>query len=376
MSSPPPPSSKIEWAKLGLTVDDIVNGHIESTYTVGEAQWTPPQLVKDPYIRIHGLSPALNYGMQAYEGLKAVRTPAGTIALFRPEFHADRMQHSATTVSMPPVPQNVFISCIEAAVRANAEFVGPADSAAVLYVRPVLFAVGPQLALEPPSRFAFAVYVQPATTYHGIQPLPCLIMEHFDRTATRGTGHAKIGGNYAPMIKFSQEAKKKGFYMTLHLDSATMTEIEEFSTSGFIGVKAGTDGAKGTLCIPDSKQVIASVTSDTVQVIAKQLGYVIENRAVKFDELKEFSEVLAVGTAGESGHRPRKRVTLILNSSTASVLSIAAIVREGTGDKFLYCTDGKPCPVATELEAAVTSAIRGRSEDLHGWLHEVPFPES
>lgn len=355
--APPPPLSNIDWTKLGLTVNDSVNGHIEAIFTLETDSWSAPRFVSDPYIRIHGLSPALNYGMQAYEGLKAVRTPSNKITIFRPQFHAKRMMHSAETVSMPPVPEDLFMPCIVEAVRANAGFIGPADSNAVLYIRPLLFGSGPMLALEPPSSFTFAVYVQPATTYHGVQPLPCLVMEGFDRAATRGTGHAKIGGNYAPGIKYSRAAKQKGFYMTLHLDSATQSEIDEFSTSGFVGVirPEGSDG-KGTLVVPDAKQVIDSVTSDSIQTIARSLGYTVEKRPVKYAELSSFAEVLAVGTA-------------------ASVLPIAAIVRESTGDKFIYCPTGKPGPAAMELSAAITARIRGQVADENGWLFEVPFPE-
>lgn len=48
----------------------LVNGHIESTYSVEEGKWTAPKFIKDPYLRVHGLSTALNYGQQVYEGLK------------------------------------------------------------------------------------------------------------------------------------------------------------------------------------------------------------------------------------------------------------------------------------------------------------------
>lgn len=52
-----------------------VNGHVESRWTVETGQWSEPIFVPDPYLRIHGLSPALNYGQQAYEGLKGTTHP-------------------------------------------------------------------------------------------------------------------------------------------------------------------------------------------------------------------------------------------------------------------------------------------------------------
>ncbi len=39
-----------------------MNGHIESRYSVKTGKWTEPAFVEDPYLRIHGMAPGLNYG--------------------------------------------------------------------------------------------------------------------------------------------------------------------------------------------------------------------------------------------------------------------------------------------------------------------------
>ncbi|KAF7512375.1 hypothetical protein GJ744_001943 [Endocarpon pusillum] len=384
-----PPLPTIEWDKLGLAVTDSVNGHVECTYSTTTSTWSPPTFVTDPYLRIHGLSPALNYGMQAFEGLKALRLASSsassggggdTISIFRPHLHCTRLAHSATVASMPPVPEPLFLEALSLAVRGNAEYVGPSTSDAILYIRPLLFGSGPQLALEPPSQFTFAVYVQPATTYHGLQPLPCVVVEDFDRAATRGTGSAKIGGNYAPVMRWSRRAKAQGYYMTLHLDSATQSEIDEFSTSGFIGVKkieadtpangqaamatptAVNGEAKenpklnATLLIPSSPNILHSVTSDSVVHLAQhKLHLPIARRPVPFSELASLSEVLAVGTA-------------------ASVLPIASVSRLSTDEKYVFVgADGKAGEVGVELAALLKAYMRGEVEDEFGWRYEVGF---
>ena len=38
------------------------------------------------------------------------------------------------------------------------------------------------------------------------------------------------------MLRWSDKARDEGYGITLHLDSQTRSEIDEFSTSGFIGV--------------------------------------------------------------------------------------------------------------------------------------------
>ena len=260
-----------------------VNGHIESTYSVKTGKWTTPKFVTSPYLSIHGMAPGLNYGQQCYEGLKAFRAPDDkTINIFRAQENAKRMQHSASYISIPEVPVEHFSKCVHLAVALNAAYVPPHRTGAAMYIRPLLFGSSAQLGLSPPEEYTFLVYVLPTGVYHGIHPIDALILEDFDRAAPEGTGSAKVGGNYAPVLRFSERARNEGFGITLHLDSKTRTEIDEFSTSGFIGIKG--DAAEGkdvTLVVPDSKNVINSVTSDSAFKIAKSWGWKVEKRPVR-----------------------------------------------------------------------------------------------
>jgi branched-chain amino acid aminotransferase len=188
------------------------------------------------------------------------------------------MQHSASFISIPPVPTDHFLRCCRLAVALNAEYVPPHRTGAAMYVRPLLFGSSAQLGLNPPEEYTFLVFVLPVGVYHGVHPVKALILEDFDRAAPDGTGSAKVGGNYAPVLRHSEKASKEGYGITLHLDSKTRTEVDEFSTSGFIGVKK--DGEEITMVVPDSKNVIRSVTSDSIQEIAKSRGWKVEVRSV------------------------------------------------------------------------------------------------
>ena len=256
-----------------------VNGHIESHYSRSTGKWTPLQFVTDPYIRLHGMAPALNYGQQAYEGLKAFRTPTDEIQIFRPDQNAARMQHSAEFISCPPVPTDLFLDAVRAAVSLNADYVPPHETGAAMYVRPQIYGSSAQLGLSPPEEYTFSVYVLPTGVYHGTHPVRALILDEFDRAAPNGTGSAKVGGNYAPVLRWSDRAREDGFGITLHLDSATHSEIDEFSTSGFIG--AIVDGDNVTLVVPDSKNVIQSVTSNSITDIGRSFGWNVERRSVR-----------------------------------------------------------------------------------------------
>lgn len=188
------------------------------------------------------------------------------------------MVHSASFISIPPVPESHFIRCVHLAVGLNAAYVPPHRTGAALYIRPLLFGSCAQLGLNPPEEYTFVVYVLPVGVYHGVHPVDALILEDFDRAAPEGTGSAKVGGNYAPVIRWSDKAREEGYGITLHLDSKTRSEIDEFSTSAFLGVKK--DGDDYTLVVPDSKNVIKSVTSDSCVRLAKSFGWKTEIRKV------------------------------------------------------------------------------------------------
>ena len=190
------------------------------------------------------------------------------------------MQHSASFISIPDVPVDHFNRCVHLAVSLNAEYVPPHETGAAMYIRPLLFGSSAQLGLNPPEEYTFLVYVLPVGVYHGVKPVAALVLEDFDRAAPEGTGSAKVGGNYAPVLRHSQKAYAEGYGITLHLDSKTRTVIDEFSTSGFIGITQ--KGDEISMVVPDSKSVIKSVTSESVCEIARSFGWKVEARPVSY----------------------------------------------------------------------------------------------
>ncbi|KAL8681865.1 MAG: hypothetical protein Q9186_002022 [Xanthomendoza sp. 1 TL-2023] len=355
MPFPPPPVDTIDWNDIGFRVREV-NGHIESHYSTQDSQWTQPIFVRSPHLSIHGMAPGLNYGQQAYEGIKAFRTPEDRLAIFRPSQNARRMSHSASFISIPPVPETLFLKCCHMAVSLNAEYVPPHHTGAAMYVRPLLFGSSAQLGLNPPDEYTFCVFVLPVGVYHGVHPVDALILEEFDRAAPEGTGSAKVGGNYAPVLRWSEKARSEGFGITLHLDSSTRTVIDEFSTSGFIGVKQ--EGNKFTVVVPDSKNVIKSVTSDSVCEIAQSFGWKVEKRPIEYGELPSFTEVMAAGTA-------------------AALVPIKSITMKSKGDKFLYQGGGdEPGPACVNLLTTLKGIQQGKIKDSFGWLDFVDKVES
>jgi branched-chain amino acid aminotransferase len=338
-----------------------VNGHVESHFShTGGGTWSEPRFVASPHLQIHGMAPGLNYGQQAYEGMKAFRTPpqqGSKITIFRPNRNAGRMQRSADFVSIPHVPEEHFLRCVNLAVAANAGFVPPHETGAAMYIRPLVFGSSAQLGLTPGDEYTFVVFVMPTGVYHGVHGVDALVLEDFDRAAPEGTGSAKVGGNYAPVLRHSQRAHAEKYGITLHLDSKTRSEIDEFSTSAFIGVRKGGDGSV-TLVTPDSKNVIESVTAASVcEIAASVFGYKVEKRRIPYEELPEFAEVFAAGTA-------------------AALVPIKSITMLSKNDKFAFDVgaDESGGEVCQQLLKTLKGIQNGTVEDKFAWNVEVTAP--
>lgn len=300
----------------------------------------------------------------------ARRTADNRVLIFRPKENASRMAYSAEAVSMPPVPESLFLQAVHMAVAKNAKFIPPHDFHGSLYIRPLQFGSSCQIGLEPPDEYIFCVFVQPHIAFHGHGvALKALVAEDFDRAATRGTGHVKVGGNYAPVIKWSREAKREengGWNVLLHVDSKTQTYVDEFSTSGFIGIVgtlapqeanddpglAEEETVAPKVVLADSPACIKSITSDCVEALAISLGWSVERRQVKLDELGDFSEVMAAGTA-------------------AGLVPIKCIYHKSS-DK-LYEFSGNE--VRDFLWERLLKIQRGEEPDAFGWCEELRWDE-
>ena len=321
------------------------------------------------------MAPALNYGQQALEGLKAFRMPGkrGGIALFRPDRNAMRFQHSVEVLSMPSVPVDVFLRACRAAVALNAGYVPPHESGGSLYVRPLLYGSSARLIPSASDEYTFCVFVVPTGGYDGTRAaVKALILDDFDRAAPKGTGHAKVGGNYAPVLRWSDQAKTEGFGATLHLDSAQHEEVDEFSTSAFIGVRSHGDGDNDvTLVVPNSPCVIDSVTSDSIQHVARSNGWKVEKRPVPYTELPSFSEVLGAGTGATL--LPIRSITRRRTTATGRLPACPRLHVDTESETVIYLHDEQHSggPVYLKLLAQLRAIQLGDVQDEFNWRFEV-----
>lgn len=283
---------EIDWDNLGFEYHKLPYRYV-SYYKHG--QWDNGQLSEDATLHISEASPALHYGQQAFEGLKAYRTKDGSIQLFRPDRNAARLQATADRLLMPQVPTEQFIDAVKQVVKANEDYVPPYGTGATLYLRPLLIGVGDIIGVKPANEYIFTVFAMPVGAYFkgGLVPTNFIVSEDYDRAAPYGTGAAKVGGNYAGSLLPGKQAKSNGYSDVIYLDPATHTKIEEVGAANFFGITADNE-----FVTPLSPSILPSITKYSLLELAeKRLGMTVIEGDVPIAELDRFVEAGACGTA-------------------------------------------------------------------------------
>ncbi len=281
----------IDWSSLGF---NYIKTDFRYISKWKDGKWDDGQLVEDNMLSISEASTALHYGQQCFEGLKAYRTKDGKIQLFRPDSNGKRMQDSCRRILMPEVPVEKFVDACIKVVKANEHYVPPYGTGATLYLRPFVIGVGDNVGVKPAPEYIFCVFCMPVGPYFkgGMNPVNFNIAE-YDRAAPYGTGAAKVGGNYAGSLYPHELAVKKGFADCIYLDPATHTKIEEVGAANFFGITKD-----NKFVTPKSPSILPSITKYSLLYIAKEyLNMEIEERDVLVDNLDEFKEAGACGTA-------------------------------------------------------------------------------
>ena len=148
----------LDWENLGFSYRNLPFRYIAR---FKDGKWSAGELTGDNQLHISESSPALHYGQQGFEGLKAYRTKDGSIQLFRPDQNAARLQNTARRLCMAEVPTEMFIDAVKQVVKANEDFVPPYGTGATLYLRPLLIGVGDVIGVKPADEYIFTVFAMP-----------------------------------------------------------------------------------------------------------------------------------------------------------------------------------------------------------------------
>jgi branched-chain amino acid aminotransferase len=331
----------LDWKNLGF---DIVKTDYNVRAVFRDGKWSELEVSSDDYLPIHIGATCLHYGQESFEGLKAYTGADGKIRLFRHRENARRMMQSARGVLMAEVPEDLFMEAVEKVVLLNKKFVPPYGLGASLYIRPLLIGTGAEVGVRPAKEYTFLVFVMPVGPYFktGFKPVDIMICRDHDRAAPLGTGHLKVGGNYAASMSSISEAHELGYATAMYLDAREKKYIDECGPANFFGIK------NNTYVTPKSHSILQSITNKSLQVLAESMGMKVEVRPIPIEELAEFEEVGACGTA-------------------AVITPIRKVVDVEKDITFSYGDPSKAGPITTRLYDTLVGIQYGVIEDSFAW---------
>ncbi len=273
--------------------------------------WDDGVLSDSDRLTISGVSTSLHYAQECFEGLKAYRRKDGRIQLFRVLDNAKRFQLSSEYLMMPTVPVEKFVEAVKRVVKANQDLVPRYGFKDSLYIRPFMIGVGDNLGLRPAPEYMFVVIVSPVGSYFDGESKPVdLVVSEYDRAAPHGTGHVKVGGNYAASLFAQSKARKQGYADCIFLDPISHTKIEEVGAANFFGITF-----KNEYITPKSPSILNSITNRSLKYLAKEvLGLDVIEGDIYIDQLHVLKEAGACGTAavitpiGSITHQDKKHV--------------------------------------------------------------------
>lgn len=334
----------IDWQNLGFQYTQT-DCYMRADYVNGK--WSELKVCTDPMFSIHVAAACMHYGQACFEGLKAFRRKDGSVAVFRPDENARRLADTASRVVMQAPSEEMFIDAVKKVVKLNSDWIPPYGTGASFYIRPLLIGTSAQIGLNPSKDYTFLVLGMPVGPYYknGFFPVNAYVQDSYDRAAPRGVGCVKVAGNYAAGMLGDIEGKAKGFSICLYLDSAQRQFIDEFGTSNFFGITHD-----NRFVTPESSSILPSITNKSIQTIAADFGLKVECRPIDFDELSNFREVGACGTA-------------------AVITPVHSITR---GNKvFTFGKEDEVGETLVRIYKEIQGIQYGEIEDRYGWMMPV-----
>jgi branched-chain amino acid aminotransferase len=297
--------------------------------------WMDGELVPFEKATVHFLTPALHYGLGAFEGIRCYSTPKGP-AVFRLREHIERLVDSVQILGVRELPYDVEQLC-EAAretIRAN--------GFSQCYIRPLIYMANGPLGLNldtsRPSigiaTWEWGAYLGEDALEKGIRMMVSSFTRHHPNVSMT---KAKITGNYPNSIMAKTLALRSGFDEAIMLDPGGL--VAECTGENLFLVRAG------KIYTTPRTAILEGITRDSIITIARDLGYEVIEEQISRDQLYIADEVFLSGTAAEC-------------------ISVSEI-------DFRKIGNGKAGPLTRSIQKAFHEAVRGQASRYEHWLTYV-----
>jgi len=309
-----------------------------------DGEWKNLEIKPLGNLAIHPANLTLHYGQTIFEGMKAFLTADGEVILYRPEQHARRFNRSAYRMSMPEVPEELFLEAVKTLVLLEKDWI-PKTVGSALYIRPLMIAMDNVIGVKPSKTYKFMILTLPSGPYYN-KPLSLIAEKEYVRAVKGGIGEAKTAGNYGASLFPFKKAKEAGYDQIMWLDAFEHKYVQEIGTMNIFFV------IDGVVVTPElDGAVLHGITRDSIIKLLKAKGYKVEERPVSIDELKE---------AYDQG-----KLNEVFGSGTAAI--VAKIYKLAIDDKIMDF-DVDTFKIADFAKDYINKVRSGEIEDEFGWI--------
>jgi branched-chain amino acid aminotransferase len=300
-----------------------------------DRMWLNGKLVPPSEARLEFLTPALHYGVAAFEGIRSYRTARGP-AIFRLQDHLERLVHSALVLGWRELPFGV-----EELAKGCRDVVR-ASGFEECYIRPLIWLAegGWNLTVDAGRPYAgiavweWKEYLGAAALEQGVRANVSTFTRHHPNVMMT---KAKISGNYPNSVLAKTESLRLGFDEAILLDPQGM--VAECTGENVFAVR------RGKVVTPPPGAILEGITRDSILTLGRDLGYEMVEQPISRDQLYIADEVFVTGTAAE-------------------VIGLREI-------DFRAIGSGRGTPVTRSLQQAYHAAVRGEHARSAGWLTYV-----
>jgi branched-chain amino acid aminotransferase len=282
--------------------------------------------------RVHALSLGVAFGIGVFEGLRAYRHPSGGFSVFRLEDHLARLDYGMKVLRFADPPaRDVLRKAALEVVRLNEP-----DEDAYLRLQVQIEGLGMMATTGPVGWIAAALPRERSAKF--ATGLAAQVSSWTRLPDNAMPPRVKATANYHASRLATLQAKADGYDSAILLTQAG--RVSEGASSCLFIVR------DGVLATPSrASDILESITRDTVMVLARENGIVVEEREVDRSELYAADEVFLCGTGQE-------------------LVAVTSVDRLPVGA-------GAPGAVTQRLQAAYEAVVRGTTDAHAGWRSPV-----
>jgi branched-chain amino acid aminotransferase len=319
---------------------------LEVDYEDGE--WKTAEIKPYQPLLLEPSVAALHYGQAIFEGIKAYKNADGEAFIFRPQDNFKRFNISAERMSMPQVPEEIFMEGMRLLIEMDKNWI-PSQKDHSLYIRPFMFSSDEMIGVRPSEKYKFLIILSPTGPYYAA-PMRINVEEKYVRAVPGGVGYAKAAGNYAGAMYATAQAKLKGYDQVLWTDAFEHKYVQECGVMNVFFIIGD------TAITPDLNEgtILAGVTRDSVIVLLKEMGYKVEERPISIDE------IIDAHRAGD--------LKEVFGTGTAATISMIKTLNYKDYEMNFDVTQWQASP---EVKNRMDAIKNTTAPDNHGWMYKI-----